>query len=51
MGFQFRDLEEVTQVYDVSRLKEGWNEDEMGNFYFIPNPALGLWSVRDRFDL
>lgn len=50
VGFNYECLEEVEKRYRVDELKDGWNIDDEGDFYFIRNPALGLWAVHDRFD-
>lgn len=54
VGFNYGDLEEMQNLYDVGNLKDGWNtiavngiEEEI---YFISNPALGLWAVEKRFE-
>ncbi len=48
-GFGYGDLEQMEKKYDVQKLKYGWNTDEDGEFFFIRNPALGLWAVEERF--
>jgi hypothetical protein len=55
VGFEYTDLSEMTRRYDVNGLRDGWNTetDENGNvseFYYISNPALGLWAVSSRFE-
>ena len=50
VGFQYGDLATYSQRYDVTKLKDGWNTDEEGEFFFISKPALGLWTVKDRLD-
>ena len=41
----------MMKKYDINTLKDGWNNDEEGEeFYYISNPALGLWAVQSRFD-
>jgi nickel-dependent lactate racemase len=51
VGFKFGNLEQMTQLYDPSKLKDGWNKSDDGEeFYYISNPALGLWAVRERFN-
>jgi hypothetical protein len=35
--------------YDPHKLKEGFNEVDGENVYFVCNPGLGLWSTKDRF--
>jgi len=51
VGFQWGDIDETMQRYDVSHLKEGFNtlpdEEEI---YYISSPALGLWAYKDRFE-
>ena len=44
VGYKFGDLDEMLAIYDIASLKEGWNNDKYGEeFYYIENPALGLW--------
>jgi len=48
VGFNYADLEDTKTLYQFDKLKDGWNEDELnGKFYYISNPALGLWSSTD----
>jgi hypothetical protein len=50
-GFHYADLKEMTQRYDLARLKDGWNTlDDGGQIFYISNPALGLWAHRGRFE-
>lgn len=49
-GFQYGDLEAMMKRYDVETLSEGWNNDDDGDFFFIRNPALGLWANKKRFE-
>ena len=47
VGYSFGDIQELTRRYDISKLADGWNLDEDGSeFYFIRNPALGLWEAK-----
>ena len=40
----------MINVFDPEKLKDGWNKTADGEeFYYISNPALGLWAVRERF--
>jgi hypothetical protein len=34
--------------YDPAQLDDGWNERDGERFYFVRNPALGLWAARSR---
>jgi len=49
VGFAYGDLKEMSTKYDVTQMNHGWNEDDDGEFFFINNPALGLWAVEERF--
>lgn len=49
VGYNYRDLQEALDYYQPDTLNEGWNTDRDGNeFYYIPNPALGLWAAKNR---
>lgn len=52
VGFKYAPLSEMNKKYDVGSLLDGWHQDpETGEeFFFIKNPALGLWAVPNRFD-
>jgi hypothetical protein len=52
VGFQYAPLESMSAKYDVTRLQEGWQYDaETGEeYFFIRNPALGLWADSSRFE-
>lgn len=46
VGFTPGNLDELSQRYDVSKLDDGFHEDIDGTeFYFVQNPALGLWEA------
>lgn len=50
VGFKYGDLDAIMAEYNIENLKDGWNTDSNGNeFYYISNPALGLWAHPDRF--
>lgn len=44
----FEDCGMLVKKYDPGRLKPGINWVDGEEVYFIPNPALGLWALRDR---
>lgn len=49
VGYAYRPYAEAAQQYDPKKLKAGWNTQADGErFYYIPNPALGLWASRER---
>ena len=50
VGFQWGDLNEAMQRYDINKLTSGWNTMPDGEkIFFVPNPALGLWAEKKRF--
>jgi nickel-dependent lactate racemase len=49
VGYDYGSLEDMSARYPVAELKDGWNERHGERFYYISNPALGLWAHRDRF--
>lgn len=49
-GFQFGDIAENLKRYNIEKLNDGWNTDAEGEFFFIRNPAIGLWAVESRFE-
>ena len=50
VNFGYADLKAMTGRYDPAKLKDGWNTLLDGErFFYISNPALGLWAHRGRF--
>jgi len=49
VGYSYGDLAALSEQYPVAELRDGWNERNGERFYYISNPALGLWAHRDRF--
>lgn len=50
VNFRHADLATMRQRYDPAKLKDGWNTLPDGErFFYISNPALGLWAYRGRF--
>ena len=46
VGYKHRAYQEVADQYRIQSLEDGWHTGPDGEpFYFIRNPALGLWSV------
>ncbi|MCK4283851.1 MAG: DUF2088 domain-containing protein [Candidatus Brocadiae bacterium] len=46
VGFEWRDVSRVLAEYNPARLSDGPND----GFYYVGAPALGLWSVREKFE-
>ncbi|MFW6344394.1 MAG: D-mannonate epimerase, partial [Sediminispirochaetaceae bacterium] len=50
VNFAYADLDLMMNKYDPQSLRDGWNTLPDGEqFYFIKNPALGLWYERSKF--
>ena len=50
-GYQWGSLDEALSRYDIKQLKLGWNTMSDGErIFYVPNPALGLWAERKRFE-
>ena len=51
-GYQYGDLSSMLVRYKPETLMDGWNIDSETSeaFYYISNPALGLWAVPSRFE-
>ncbi|HAQ63067.1 MAG TPA: D-mannonate epimerase [Ruminococcaceae bacterium] len=50
VGFSAADYDELAEKYNPDRLQYGYNEVEGEEIYYIPNPALGLWINREKFE-
>lgn len=47
--FKYADLQEMTRKYDPEKLKDGFNNLPDGEeIFYISNPALGLWTSKER---
>ncbi len=50
VNYRFGDLSGMMKRYDPATLSDGFNTMADGEeIFYISNPALGLWSVRDKF--
>jgi nickel-dependent lactate racemase len=50
VGYEWGDYAEAAARYDIRTLQFGWNTLPGGErIFFVPNPALGLWTEGDRF--
>ena len=50
VGFGSADYDEMARKYDPEKLSYGYNTVDGEQIYFIPNPALGLWINREKFE-
>ncbi|MDT8402234.1 MAG: lactate racemase domain-containing protein [Bacteroidales bacterium] len=50
-GFAYAGIEETKDKFNTENLREGFNINRDGEeFYYIPNPGLGLWSTREKIN-
>jgi hypothetical protein len=53
VGYEWGDIAEAEARYNISntakKLQPGWNVIKSERIFFVPNPALGLWALRDNF--
>jgi nickel-dependent lactate racemase len=50
-GYCYGDLASMTKKYDPQKLHYGYNEVDGEEIFFVPNPGLGLWAYRKRFEV
>ena len=57
VGFKYGEYHDMIRRYDITTLKDGWNTEinvddgrTVEEYYYISNPALGLWAVASRFE-
>jgi nickel-dependent lactate racemase len=49
VNFKYHDLNDMLKKFNPTKLKEGFNKmDDGEEVYFISNPALGLWTLKQR---
>jgi nickel-dependent lactate racemase len=48
VGFKYAGLEETTRKYNLEKLKDGFNKMDNEEIFYISNPAVGLWSSKER---
>jgi len=49
VNFSYAPLDEMMRRYDPAKLKDGFNMVDGEEVFYVSNPALGLWSYRERF--
>ena len=48
-GYRYGDLAATMQKYNPASLRDGWNNVDGEDVFYVSNPALGLWAYRERF--
>ncbi len=52
VNFSYDSLDNMTDIYEPGKLKDGFNTLSNGEeIFYISNPATGLWSTKERFDM
>ena len=49
VGFEYGDLQDMLAKYPVDQLKDGCNVVNGEEIFYISNPALGLWALKENF--
>lgn len=49
VNFAYADLDEMMEIYNPEKLKDGFNTVNGEQVFYISNPAMGLWSWKERF--
>ena len=50
VAFQWADYDEMTARFDPEKLRDGLNVVDGEEIFYISNPALGLWALREAFE-
>ncbi len=50
VGFEYMELAEALERYHPDRLQDGFNKVNGEDVFFVSNPSLGLWALRERFE-
>lgn len=50
VGFKYGDLEAMTAKYNPEHLKDGMNLVDGEEVFYVSNPALGLWALKENFE-
>lgn len=48
VGYGYLDIDEAQRRYPIADMREGLNERNGEEFYFIPTPSAGLWALREK---
>ncbi len=49
-NYNYAPLEKMLKKYDPAKLKDGFNLVDGEEIFYVSNPALGLWSTKDKFE-
>ena len=49
VNFNYITIKKAQERYNLDSLKDGYNDIEGKEVYYIDNPATGLWATKDKF--
>lgn len=49
VNFKYADLNTMISKYNPEKLKDGYNTVDGEEIFYISNPALGLWALKEKF--
>ncbi|MBF0197197.1 MAG: DUF2088 domain-containing protein, partial [Planctomycetes bacterium] len=49
VGFEVLKYDEASKIYNPELLKDGWNQVQGEEIFYVSNPALGLWALQEQF--
>lgn len=50
VNFKYADLDEMSKIYDHTKLKDGYNTVNGEKIFYISNPGMGLWAWKEKFN-
>ena len=51
VGYEYLPYQDAVRQYPPDTLQAGWNlMDDGEEVFYIPNPALGLWAEKRKFE-
>jgi nickel-dependent lactate racemase len=51
VGYAYAAYEDMRQIYNPDTLEDGWNTMPDGEkIFYVSNPALGLWALKEQFE-
>jgi nickel-dependent lactate racemase len=50
VGYDYAPLDEMMEKYPIKKLSDGWNTVGGEEVFYVSNPALGLWALKENFE-
>ncbi len=51
VNFKYAELDSMMEKYNPANLRAGFNTVDGEEVFFVPNPGMGLWAWKEKFDL